>query len=351
MSRFARVGSVETLKEFRASLCTFSATVSTALDEANSEIQRTLIWLKQDQNAYWKAQVRHRTEQLARARSALSYKKNFEESSLAAKQSHIDEKRAVATAQRRLQEAQEKLEKVRRWTQQFEKEAAMYKGRVQGLGHIIDAEIPNARAQMDKMIDSLESYVALAPPPGAAAPAEQPYCDSPVPSEDMTPMPQETIPQTIGAAKSYAALRKMTPLAAVRSQVQVGSVIHPWLSGPAIKPPVRKLIEEIGVEPVPILADDKIVIAGSSPGHRRIYLERTDPCSPDDCGWYVGIVDNDNKESLDCEAVRLGDFLDLRGDLVEILTLPVGYLVVLDGDSIEAVVDPHDKVVWMGDNK
>ena len=75
MSEFIRVDSIEKLKEFRVALCTFAETASVALDEAYSEIQRTIIWLKQDQYAYWKTQLRLRSERFAKAKLELKQKK------------------------------------------------------------------------------------------------------------------------------------------------------------------------------------------------------------------------------------------------------------------------------------
>lgn len=164
MSRFARVGSVDILKQFRTSLCTFAEKASHALDEADSEIQRTTTWLKQDQQTYWKDQRRKRTEQLSQAKRALTRKQALGKSPLGGRPSYVDERKAVASAQRRFEEAQQKLAKVVRWTRQLEQEAFTHKELIQGLARAVDVEIPNARAEMDRIIAALESYMALTPP-------------------------------------------------------------------------------------------------------------------------------------------------------------------------------------------
>ena len=172
MSRFARVGSIEMLKAFRGSLCTFGELASNVLDEADAEIQRTRIWLEREQHAHWKTQVRQCSEQFVQAKQALERKKHLDMSPLGGTYSYIDEKKAFAAAQRKLQEAQQKLEKVKKWVCQLEHEVFSYKGAVQGLANAVSLEIPNANAQIDRMIDALESYTTLAPPSEApAAPA------------------------------------------------------------------------------------------------------------------------------------------------------------------------------------
>ena len=59
------------------------------------------------------------------------------------------------------------------YTRQIEKESLDFKGAVHGLVSAIETEIPNACARMDRMVDSLERYVALAPPEMAPAPREE----------------------------------------------------------------------------------------------------------------------------------------------------------------------------------
>ena len=59
-----------------------------------------------------------------------------------------------------------KFNKVQHWILQLEKETYTFKGLIQGLTNVVEIEIPNARAQMDRMIDSLEAYIALAPSSG-----------------------------------------------------------------------------------------------------------------------------------------------------------------------------------------
>ena len=106
---------------------------------------------------------------------------------------------------------------------------------------------------------------------------------------------------------------------------------------------MRKAITDISVERRCVSADDKVLIARAVGEQHRFYLERIGPSSSGDSGWYIGIIDPKGTQGY--EAIRIADLLNPRPDLSEILSLPVGYLVVLDGDSIEAVVDPNNKFV------
>ena len=64
MSQAARVESIERLKDLRVALCLFAESARTGLLEADSEIQRVGLWLKNEQLRYWKSQIVSRSELL-----------------------------------------------------------------------------------------------------------------------------------------------------------------------------------------------------------------------------------------------------------------------------------------------
>ena len=249
--------------------------------------------------------------------------------------SFVDEKKALVAAQREFEQAQHKFDKVRYWRGQFEKEAHTFRGLVQGLSNVVEIEIPNARAQMDRMVDSLEAYAALTP--SAGIPTDI--------AEQVEEMSLSAEPPIAHSKTSYDRLRKKTPPVTVRDQTQLINLTCDWFTGIELSALVRKAITNISVERRCVSANDKVLIAKAVGEHHRFYLERIGPSSLADSGWYIGIIDA--KGTQDYEAIRVADLLDLRPDLSEILNLPVGYLVVLDGDSIEAVVDPNNKVIQL----
>jgi len=161
------------MREFRASLATFASIAATALDEASTDIQRTLQWLREDRHRYWKAQVQTRTEQYTRAKLALKQREVLDRALAGTRSSCVDEKRNLQIAERRLRAAENTFRLLGIYTRQIEKESLDFKGAVHGLVSAIETEIPNACARMDRMVDSLERYVALAPPEMAPAPREE----------------------------------------------------------------------------------------------------------------------------------------------------------------------------------
>jgi len=172
MSRQARVDSFPALREFRASLTTFATIAATALDEASTDIQRTLQRLREDRHRYWKAQVQIRTQQYTRAKLLLKQREVLDRALAGTRSSCVDERKDLQVAERRLRAAEHTFRLLGVYTRQIEKETLDFKGAVRGLVSAIETEIPNACARLDRMVDSLEKYVALAPPETPAAPRE-----------------------------------------------------------------------------------------------------------------------------------------------------------------------------------
>lgn len=190
------MSSVLVLRQLRASLVAFAETASIALEEAGTDIQRIRRWLAEDRYRHWRTQVQARTERFAQAKIALKQKQVFDRTLAGTPSSCVDEKKALQVAEARLREAQYKLGRVKAWSQQIEKELSDYRGAVQRLASAIEVDLPNARARLDKMIDSLEAYLALAPPemPGSTDERELRIADYGLRIEPVAPDPQSEIP-------------------------------------------------------------------------------------------------------------------------------------------------------------
>ncbi len=160
----ARIDSFTALSEFRASLATFASIAANALDEAGTDIQRTIQWLREDRYRHWKSQVEARTSQYTRAKLALKQREVLDRAIAGTRSGCVEERRAVQIAERRLRDAENKFRLVRVYGRQIEKESLEYKGAIHGLISAIEVDIPNACASLDHMVNSLEQYVALAPP-------------------------------------------------------------------------------------------------------------------------------------------------------------------------------------------
>jgi hypothetical protein len=193
MSEGARVEDVELLRAMRAAMFKFADAANIALADAEAEAQQALVWLETEQRQHWQTQVRKATEAVARAADAVRMKKIYKDSS-GRQSSAVDEEKALALAKRRLEEAEHKLEAVRRAIPRLKRELLLYKGQTQRLATTVQSEIPVAAASLDRMVRSLEGYTALAPseadsPPAVAMETDEARSVAPDPAPMTPPVP------------------------------------------------------------------------------------------------------------------------------------------------------------------
>ena len=163
MGQFVRVESFAALQKFRTALCKCAERLAVGLDEADAELQRVDAWVKHDQAAYWKREGAKRAELYQRAKSDLARKK-LQKTALGNRYSCVDEQKALARAERQLDEAKQKAANVRRWSRLLDEESFTYKAVAQGLGQAVALDLPNALAQLDNMLTALEAYADTATP-------------------------------------------------------------------------------------------------------------------------------------------------------------------------------------------
>ena len=236
--------------------------------------------------------------------------------------------------------AQRKLKRTRYWIQQLDRDAADFKGIIQGLRSTVDADLPLARARLDNMIQSLEAYVRLAPPARA------------VPTDDLAPeerlaataestvrSPTEQIPALIQRIRT---LRELTPSRETRDKLSVSKVGRQGLSELR---PLDALIDAInGCAQEACAPQDKVLLHLDMAPTQGIYLERG-PADQGDSGWTIGSTDQNTQG--DYAAVSLADLMDACPLLQGLLALPQGYVVLLDqAEQTQALADAQDKLIW-----
>lgn len=160
MSDSAHIDDIDALKLFRRALWKFAEVANVALGDAESEMQRVLLWLETEQRSYWQHQLRVRHEALQKAKDALRQKKLYKDST-GKYPSAVDEEKAVALAQRRLEEAETKLAAVRRYIPRLQREIQLYKGATQRFATTVQVDLPSAVHALDRITAKLEEYVAL----------------------------------------------------------------------------------------------------------------------------------------------------------------------------------------------
>lgn len=163
MGDAARILATESMAEARAALADFAAEVDRILAGVDAEIHRTSQWLQSDRPAHWKRQVRAREDGVLRCKTEISRKQIIAAPEPA---SVVDERKRLAKAERRLDEARRRQEATHRWAVAFERDAMVYKGAAHLLREMVSGRIPAGLANISRMIESVEAYLSVAPPPG-----------------------------------------------------------------------------------------------------------------------------------------------------------------------------------------
>ncbi len=171
MARSAKVTSIDALPLVAASLQKFRGESAVALDDLEIELRRINEWIHHDRKDYWKKERDRAYERLNQARLQL------QQARVAQKVGNhepacIDEKRAVEKAKRRLELAYQKVDAVRRWTATIDRAVDDFQRCRTQFASWLDTDLQRAVAAVNKMSESLVSYIGLEAPAGSAQPAE-----------------------------------------------------------------------------------------------------------------------------------------------------------------------------------
>lgn len=180
MSTPARVTSIEAMIALRARLVAYHERARAGVDEVRSEVLRTRVWLQQDRRMHWEGRARRCRQEFDEAKQALY---NVELSNLRA--TSAAEQMAVRRAKTALDEALEKLERVKKWNREFDSRIEPVARRLDRLDTFLSKSLPEAIARLDRMIQSLEAYRDMSVPAGAAGerPAQPDPSDSSAPCD------------------------------------------------------------------------------------------------------------------------------------------------------------------------
>ena len=331
MSGTARIDSVDALRMFRTVLVKFAEQAQVSLGDAEGEMARVLVWLETEQTTYWSGQIRKRHDWVEKCKEAVRQKKLFK-SPTGSTQSAVEEEKALRMAIKKEEEAVEKLKAVRRYIPRLQKEISMYKGGVQRLATTVSSDIPLAVSRLDKMTQALEAYAALGVSGGGADDSGELFQrmaramgEMETPATDFKPLRQKTA----------AVDRKTAVPGDVRLEV--------WSDG-LITEKERELFSRIDSEKKPPPADATIFVENEAWTSQKIYLERI-PGEDGDSGWFIGRADG-SAAGEGVLSMPVADLLQSRQDLREALTLPVGFLIVIEGAGVTTVLDNKGNDVW-----
>jgi hypothetical protein len=337
MPEGARIYSTDALSMFRAALIKFAESGNVALSSADSDIDRVLGWLERDQTSYWAMQVRKRHAIVLQWEDAVRQKRLYKNVDGTSK-SAVDEQKALQKAKRDEEEAIQKTVMVKRAIGVLRKESMMFKGRVQRLATSIQSDIPHAVHSLDNMMTHIDSYLSLqtagegislgdsAESISRAAASEKVGLER---MRDRTPKP---------ADREAATYTLVAPDHPMRSPWKVG-VMENWQ---------KQALGGLSIEHQLPDLESRVVLHPSVWEKPQVYLERLDPASEQDSGWYIGPAE-DNAPSGDPPvyiAVRLADVIASRPDFGDLLSMPNGSLIILNAGGPAAIFDQLGLDIW-----
>jgi hypothetical protein len=167
----ANVQSLTAISDFRAALCTFMVESRQALAALEMEARRAVDYITHDQAQLWSGEVRRGREQVQQCKLDIHNTRTFKRIGDYIP-SCIDEKKALAKAERRLDIAERKVEAVRHWGRVAEQAFREFQARLAQFVSILDGELPKATARLERMLASLDRYLAVQAPSVAAEVAD-----------------------------------------------------------------------------------------------------------------------------------------------------------------------------------
>lgn len=158
----ANVKSIDVVDEFRSVYLTTADTIREALVSVEMESRRMLDWLQHEQVYYWESEKRRRWEDLSEAKAALSRKQ------LGRRDGHqpdvTEEKENLRICHRRLDEAEDKLENLKKWSREVQRALDEYQGHGRRLADLVEGDPPPGVVALNKMLKALEAYLAITAP-------------------------------------------------------------------------------------------------------------------------------------------------------------------------------------------
>jgi len=163
MATSARVTSVQAIADFKVALLGFCQESKEVLASIEMEIRRMSDWVERDRLSYWQREIRNRQEEVAQAKADL-FRKQITRIS-GQRPDFIEERDALRLATYRLEEAEEKVQRCRRWgSRKLPHAVDEYQAPGRQLAAIVEGNPPSIIILLDRIVRSLEAYLDLDTP-------------------------------------------------------------------------------------------------------------------------------------------------------------------------------------------
>ena len=165
MERQANVAAIEALETFRSHLVQFMIDARGRVDETRDAVRRTRQWVEHDRRLHWEAQLRNRKKALESAELEL-----FSARLSGLHNANTAKEELVRRCRRAVEEAEEKLRKIKKWSRDFEETADPMLRRLQRLRDLLDEDVPKGIAWLAQAQRILDEYAETFPPAASQQP-------------------------------------------------------------------------------------------------------------------------------------------------------------------------------------
>ena len=182
MAEQVKVTSLDALETFRSRMIVFLTKAKRAVDEAVDDTRRTRNWLHGEQKVFWETQWRKRRKAYDQAQQEL-ISARFSEFN----DSPSLQQAAVRKTKAALDEAEEKLRKVKAWSRDYDRASEPMVKKFEGIKHYLEHDIPKAIALLTQIQRTLEAYSETYAPdnaPSAAVGGESAPAETPSPNPE-----------------------------------------------------------------------------------------------------------------------------------------------------------------------
>jgi len=153
MADLAKITSLDALEAFRAALIIFVTKARRSVDELSEEVHRTRSWIQTQQRVHWETQLRKRQKMFDQANQEL-ISARFSEF----KDSVQMQQMAVRKAKALVEEAEEKMRKVKIWSRDFDRYAEPMSKKVEALRSVLEHDMPKAIQYLVQVQRTLDAY-------------------------------------------------------------------------------------------------------------------------------------------------------------------------------------------------
>lgn len=162
MPEQARVTSVEAIDRFRSDLILYLTAVRPLLEEVSMDVRKLRGWLETDQREAWERQLRVRSRRLDEARQEL-----FSAKLSSFREATAEHQMAVHRFQREVEEANDKLRRLKHWSREFGNRADVLSRPLGALEGVLAQDLARGVAWLMEIVRVLEAYAEVHRPDSA----------------------------------------------------------------------------------------------------------------------------------------------------------------------------------------